>query len=53
MTRTFTLAEQIVDYAHSLAHHQHISKLELFQQVHFAVTRELNRLQASDPDRNK
>jgi len=53
MTRTSTLTEQVVDYVHSLAHQQHLSKLELFHQVHSAVTRELNRLQASDPTRNR
>ncbi len=53
MTRTLTLTEQVVDYVHSLSHEQHLSKLELFEQVHTAVTRELNRLRASDPNRNK
>ena len=53
MTRTSTLTEQIVDYVYELSHAHHISKIELFHQASAAIKRELNRLEASDPDRNK
>ena len=53
MTLTTELAENIVDYVHAVAYQQNVSKQELFEQALIALTREFNRIEASDPDRNR
>ena len=53
MPLTKELAENIIDYVHALSYQHHISKTELFEQALVALTREYNRLEASDPDRNR
>jgi len=53
MTITKELANNIIDYVHALSYQNNISKQELFEQALIAITREFNRLEASDPNRNK